>query len=212
MSCVTFVKIAILWNWETLDEFTPGRGLRQGDPLSPYLFVVCMERLSLMIRNKAEEGGWKGIKVSINTSPLTHLFFVGDLILFGQDNMSIDKSMMDVLNDFCLNSGQIINLSKSKFLCPPMFVEIRHRELVIIVGSNFLTTWVSTWGFLFSIKEYKILTISLKKSRVGLLVGCLTPLCFLARLPWSNLFPLQSPVTLCKPCSFLLQCVIDWTG
>lgn len=57
MSCVTSVKIAILWNWETLDEFTPGRGLRQGDPLSPYLFVVCMERLFLMIRNKAEEGG-----------------------------------------------------------------------------------------------------------------------------------------------------------
>lgn len=47
-----------------------------------------------------------------------------------------------------------------------MFVEVRLRELVIIVGSNLLTTWVSTWGFLFSIKEYKILTVSLKKSRL----------------------------------------------
>lgn len=119
---------------------------------------------------------------------------------------------MDVLNDFCLNSGQTINLSKSKVSVSPNVCRNKHRELVIIVGSNLLITWVSTWGFLFSIKEYKILTISLKKSRVGLLVGCLTPLCFLARLPWSNLFPRRSPVTLCKPCSFLLQCVIDWTG
>lgn len=72
-----------------------------------------------MIRNKVKEGGWKGIKVSINTSPLTHLFFADDLILFGQDNMSIVKAMMDVLNDFCLNPGQTINLSKSKVFVSP---------------------------------------------------------------------------------------------
>lgn len=66
-----------------MTEFAPGRGLRQGDTLSPYLFALCMERLSTLINNKREEGDWKGIQVSKNSIPLTHHFFADDVILFG---------------------------------------------------------------------------------------------------------------------------------
>ena len=54
MCCVTNVTTAIIWNEEPLEEFKPKRGLRQGDPLSPYLFILCMERLSNMISLKAD--------------------------------------------------------------------------------------------------------------------------------------------------------------
>lgn len=138
MSCVTKVKSAILWNGETLEEFSPRRGLRQGDPLSPYLFVLCMERQSALIRNKVEEGSWKGVRVARDTSPLSHLFFADDLILFGETNFNTCNSMMEVLKDFREMSGQSINFSKSK-----LFVSMM-EDLARLVASPLLMTLEDT--------------------------------------------------------------------
>lgn len=72
-----------------------------------------MERLSILINQKVEEGGWKGNRASKNSIPLIHLFFADDLILFGQNNTSTRNAMMDVFNDFCKVSLQTISLAKS---------------------------------------------------------------------------------------------------
>lgn len=114
MSCVTNFSTAILWNGEPLNKLSPQRGLIQGDPLSPYLFVLCMERLSILINAKVEEGQWKGIRVARNSDPITHLFFADDLILFGEDKINTCRAIMAVMDDFCFMSGQTINFSRSK--------------------------------------------------------------------------------------------------
>lgn len=97
MSCVSSVSTAILWNGEPLTEFSPQRGLRQGNPLSPYLFVLCMQRLSHLINIKVHERKWKGIKVARNSDPITHLFFADDLILFGEDRVSTCTAIINCL-------------------------------------------------------------------------------------------------------------------
>lgn len=137
MSCVTTVSTSILWNGETLDAFSRGCGLRQGDPLSPYLFVLYMECLSILINQKAEEGKWKGIKASRNTNPLTHLFFADDLILFGQDSISSCNVMMRVINEFCSMSGQTISLAKSKLYVSPDVSRNKARRLSGVSGIPF---------------------------------------------------------------------------
>lgn len=56
--CVSSNSLSILWNGKQLPSFKPGRGLRQGDPISPYLFILVMEKLSHMIQNEVHKGNW----------------------------------------------------------------------------------------------------------------------------------------------------------
>lgn len=82
MLCISLAKFQIIWNGETTTAFTSSRGLRQGDPISPYLFVLCLERLGHMIEEKVEEGRWNPVSLSREGPQISHLCFVDDLILF----------------------------------------------------------------------------------------------------------------------------------
>lgn len=76
--------ISIIWNGGWLQSFRPGRGLRQGDPLAPYLFNLVMERLAYDIQKEVSGGAWKPIHISRGGTGISHLFFADDLMLFGE--------------------------------------------------------------------------------------------------------------------------------
>lgn len=59
MACISTTSMSVLWNGEEGPIFSPSRGIRQGDPLSPYIFVLCMERLSHLIKAECEAKRWK---------------------------------------------------------------------------------------------------------------------------------------------------------
>lgn len=61
MACITIVSMNVLWNGEVTDDFAPTRGIRQGNPISPYIFVLCIERLSHGIRKVVNDGDWKPV-------------------------------------------------------------------------------------------------------------------------------------------------------
>ena len=84
MECVTSPSMQVLWNGEPTQSFKPSRGVRQGDPLSPYLFVLCMERLNHIIEESIIGGAWKPIRASRNGPLLSNLFFADDIILFAE--------------------------------------------------------------------------------------------------------------------------------
>ena len=82
LSCISSTNVSLLLNGSQLEEFQPSRGLRQGDPISPYIFILCMEFLSTLIHKKCEEGDWTRVKASRNGPGFSHIFFADDLLLF----------------------------------------------------------------------------------------------------------------------------------
>ena len=119
MNCVTKVNSSMFWNEETVREFNLKKGLRQGDPVSPYHFVLCMERLSNLITLKVSSGDWKGTKASARGPAISHLFFADDLLLFAKADSRNCDTIMDVLNQFSNCPGLKIDLAKSKLFVSP---------------------------------------------------------------------------------------------
>lgn len=75
MACVSLTTMQVMWKGEVAGSFTPSRGFRQGDPLSPYIFVLCIERLGQLIEREVYEGSWLPIKLCKGGPALSHLFF-----------------------------------------------------------------------------------------------------------------------------------------
>lgn len=73
------ISISLLCNGEKTESFTPTHGLRQRDTLSPYLFILCMERLGEMIHEEVRYGRWLPLQVSANGPIISHLFFADEV-------------------------------------------------------------------------------------------------------------------------------------
>lgn len=130
MQCVTGPEMNLLWNGERTPAFTPMRGLRQGDPLSPYLFVLCMERLCHLIDRSILEKKWKPISLSQGGPKLSHICFADDLILFAEASVSQICIIRNTLESFCTASGQKVSLEKSKIF----FSENVSREAARLIS------------------------------------------------------------------------------
>ena len=105
MGCVTGASMNVLWNGEKTEEFKPSRGIRQGDPLSPYLFVLCLERLCHQIVKATGLKEWKPNSLSRGGPKLSHLCFADDLILFAEASVTQVRVIRKVLERLCVASG-----------------------------------------------------------------------------------------------------------
>lgn len=97
-----------------MDKFKPLRGIHQGDPLSPYIFLLCMEFLGFLIEKESMEKNWVPMKASQTNVETSHLFFTDDLMFFAKVNKEGAKSIKRVLDQFCAESGQAISMDKSR--------------------------------------------------------------------------------------------------
>ncbi|KAM1733659.1 hypothetical protein PS1_019337 [Malus domestica] len=111
--CISTASFSILVNGNPTGFVLPKRGLRQGDPLSPYLFLLCTKGLSMLIRRGMERGALHGFRVSTNGNPISHLFFTDDSVLYGHASVEKAKGILEVLRTHARGSGQAVNLSKS---------------------------------------------------------------------------------------------------
>ena len=116
MECVRTVSYSFNINGEVKEYVIPTRGIRQGDPLSPYLFLLCSEGFSNLIRQAAQTRKISGMKISRQGPSITHLFFADDSLIFCKANKDQATELMRVLQVYAKGSGQLINLDKSSIL------------------------------------------------------------------------------------------------
>jgi hypothetical protein len=119
MACVSSVRYQVRFNSEDTDMFSPTRGLRQGDPLSPYLFLLCAEGLSSLLLHEEEVGGIDGVRVCRNAPSVSHLLFADDSLILMKADMNNATSLQQVLDTYCANLGQLVSLSKSSIYFSP---------------------------------------------------------------------------------------------
>uniref|UniRef100_A0A7C9AA13 Reverse transcriptase domain-containing protein n=1 Tax=Opuntia streptacantha TaxID=393608 RepID=A0A7C9AA13_OPUST len=114
--CISTVRFSILINGEPAGFFSSSRGLRQGDPLSPLLFILVMEALSKLALKAVEEGFLEGVKISNSHSEgvlISHLLFADDTLFFCKPNENNLGYLKCILLIFEAMSGLRVNLNKS---------------------------------------------------------------------------------------------------
>ncbi|GKC93633.1 RNA-directed DNA polymerase, eukaryota, reverse transcriptase zinc-binding domain protein [Tanacetum coccineum] len=112
-ACLNSSRASILINGSPTSEFSIKRGLRQGDPLSPFLFILVMEGLHNAFEEAVGNGLITGVNIKNSTINVSHLFYADDVIITTDWNAKDMDNIIRVLHVFYLASGLKINIHKS---------------------------------------------------------------------------------------------------
>lgn len=113
MQCVETISYCFFLNGQIAGSVTPSRGLRQGDPKSPYLFILCTEGLTSLLRDAEERKRISGVTVSRRAPPVSNLLFADDSFFFTRASLSEARVLKEILTLYEKASGQQVNLAKS---------------------------------------------------------------------------------------------------
>ncbi|GAA0163976.1 hypothetical protein LIER_19719 [Lithospermum erythrorhizon] len=130
---VNATTYAVMVNGEQSGFFTPSRGLRQGDPLCPYLFILVTEGLISLSKKAQNDGLIHGLRIGNMGPIITHLLFVDDCVLFDQASGDESRAIKQVLMQYELASGQRVNFNKSSICFSPNINAAVREEIMQIL-------------------------------------------------------------------------------
>lgn len=115
-ACLVSSRTSILINKSPIKEFSPQRGLRQCDPLSPFLFILVMEGLHVAIEDAVNQCVFRGALIGDGGFVVSHIFYADDTLFFEEWDEQNIANLVTILNFFYLVSGLKLNLQKSNLL------------------------------------------------------------------------------------------------
>ena len=116
MRSVSSVKYHVLMNGQPRGNIVPHRGLRQGDPLSPFIFILCTEALVSLLNHAENQGKITGLRIARACPSVSHLLFADDSLFFCKAKPRECDEVMKVVKVYGKASGQCINFEKSSLL------------------------------------------------------------------------------------------------
>ena len=131
MICVKTMSYSVLVNGEPHEVFRPTRGIHQGDPLSPFLFLLCTEGLHNLISKVESEGSIHGFALSRRSPKLTHLLFIEDSLLFCRSNKKECHKVLEILATYEHLLGQQINRGKTSLFFSKSTTEAMRQEIKV---------------------------------------------------------------------------------
>jgi hypothetical protein len=128
-TCISTASFSIIINGQLHGKFKSGRGIRQGCPLSPYLFVIAINELAASLQDHLDSQSLKGITLGPNCPAIHSFMFADDLVVCGQADAEDALIIRDAINTFCRASGQTPNWEKSSVLFSK---HVTHQQKVFI--------------------------------------------------------------------------------
>ena len=113
--CITSVSYSFIINGKKKGLVAPSRGLRQGDPISPYLFLLCVDAFSLLLSRRADEKKIHGVQIYKRAPPISHLFFAEDSVLYVRANSTECHEVMKVIS--CYEKADSASTGRSQRWC-----------------------------------------------------------------------------------------------
>jgi hypothetical protein len=127
--CITSPRFSVSMNGTLVGYFKGEKGLRQGDPLSPYLFVIAMEVFSRLMADYTRDGSRFGFHHRCARLRITHLCFADDLLIFSDASTHSVSILKAALEEFEMLSGLHANPDKSTIFCAG--ISDRRKELLL---------------------------------------------------------------------------------
>jgi len=135
MVCVRTVSYSVAINGNVVGNILPSRGLRQGDPISPYLFIICAKAFSSLLSNAQAKGLISSVPTSKKGPSISHLFFADDSVVFCKANRVEWRRILNIIEIYEKGSGQRINVNKTAVFFSRNTKDNRRKEIIELFGS-----------------------------------------------------------------------------
>lgn len=134
MTCIPSVSFSVIINGRISRTITPSRGLRQGDPLSPFLSALCAQGLSSLLHDRVSNRLIQGLQFGKDGPIISHLLFADDSLLFFKANPNGAREVLSCLTIYSQASGQLINYAKSAITFSPKTSVNNSNEISSLMG------------------------------------------------------------------------------
>lgn len=150
LQCVTTFDYTIVDGEFEMGPIKPSRGLRQGDPLSPYLFIICAEGLSSLIRHYETKKWLKGIKICRKSPTISHMLFADDTYLYCKVETREAIKVMELLTWYGKASGHRINKYKSTVFFSANVIQYNKESICQVLQIPEADNTSNIWDYLTS--------------------------------------------------------------
>lgn len=140
LKCLSTVNFSFMLNGSAFGSLEPQRGIRQGDPLSPYLFIICSEVFSSVLQDLQVCKKINGISVARGAPTISHLFFADDTLLLGHATVEEAVHLKHAITLYEKVSGQLVNYDKSGIVFSPNAQPATVASILQIFGMKQVTT------------------------------------------------------------------------